>query len=171
MTQTIAYLALLVRDYDEALAYFTHVLGFENIEDTVLSNGKRWVLIAPRNSHATRLLLAQAVGPEQVRQIGNQAAGRVFLFLHTDDFWHDYSVMRVAESSSKKCLEKSLMALLQFLRTCMAIAGTAKRQQWTMKNRDALFALIYVQLRELLKRATRFLRVNVCTTLFNYAIR
>ncbi|MBV8892033.1 MAG: VOC family protein [Acidobacteria bacterium] len=94
MTQTIAYLALLVRDYDEALAYFTHVLGFENIEDTVLSNGKRWVLIAPRNSHATRLLLAQAVGPEQVRQIGNQAAGRVFLFLHTDDFWRDYSVMR-----------------------------------------------------------------------------
>jgi len=68
MTQTIAYITLLVRDYEEALAYFTRVLGFEIIEDTVLANSERWVLIAPRNSQDTRLLLERAVGPEQVSQ-------------------------------------------------------------------------------------------------------
>jgi len=91
MSQTIGYVALVVRDYDEALEYFIRVLGFELIEDTPLDDGKRWVLVTPRNSHGTCLLLARAVTPEQSSRIGNQTGGRVFLFLHTDDFWRDYT--------------------------------------------------------------------------------
>src|SRR5262249_5898391 len=91
MSQTIGYFALVVRDYDEALEYFIRVLGFELIEDTPLDDGKRWVLLTPRNSHGTWLLLARAVTPEKSSRIGNQTSGRVFLFLHTDDFWRDYT--------------------------------------------------------------------------------
>ena len=94
MTQSLGYVALLVRDYDEALAFFTQVLGFSVVEDTPLGNGKRWVLVRPANSRGTSLLLAQAATPEQERRIGNQTGGRVFLFLHTDDFWRDYHEMR-----------------------------------------------------------------------------
>jgi len=94
MAQKIGYVALLVRDYDEALSYFTRVLGFELIEDTPLGDDKRWVLIAPPNSHGTCLLLARAVTAEQSSRIGNQTGGRVFLFLHSDDFWRDYAVLR-----------------------------------------------------------------------------
>jgi catechol 2,3-dioxygenase-like lactoylglutathione lyase family enzyme len=94
MTQSIGYVALLVRDYDEALSYFTRALGFQIIEDTSLGNVKRWVLIAPPSSDGTRLLLARAVGPQQVSRVGNQAGGRVFLFLHSDDFWSDYAAMK-----------------------------------------------------------------------------
>lgn len=94
MTQTLGYVALLVRDYDEALAYFSKVLGFGVIEDTPLSAEKRWVLVAPPGSRGTCLLLARAVGPEQVTQIGKQAGGRVFLFLHTNNFWSDYAAMK-----------------------------------------------------------------------------
>ena len=93
MSQTIGYVALVVRDYDEALDYFVRVLGFELIEDTPLGNDKRWVLVAPRNSQGTCLLLARAVTPEQSSRIGNQTGGRVFLFLHTDDFWRDYNAL------------------------------------------------------------------------------
>ena len=93
MKQTIGYVALIVRDYDEALAYFTGVLGFQLIEDTPVE-GKRWVLIAPPGSQGTCLLLARAVNSEQSSRIGNQSGGRVFLFLHTDDFWHDYSLFK-----------------------------------------------------------------------------
>ena len=94
MGQMLAYVALVVRDYDEALAYFTDVLGFELIEDTPISVEKRWVLVAPPNCHGSRLLLARAVNPEQATRIGNQTGRRVFLFLHTDDFWRDYSAMK-----------------------------------------------------------------------------
>jgi catechol 2,3-dioxygenase-like lactoylglutathione lyase family enzyme len=94
MTQNLAYVALVVRDYDEAVAFFTNALGFELIEDTTLEEGKRWVLVAPPNSRGTRLLLAQAANPEQASRIGNQTGGRVFLFLHTDDFWRDYRAMK-----------------------------------------------------------------------------
>jgi len=94
MTQRIGYVALLVRDYDEALSYFVDVLGFEVAEDSPLGGEKRWVLVAPPNSRGTCLLLARAVGDEQVVQIGNQAGGRVLLFLHTDDFWNDYRAMK-----------------------------------------------------------------------------
>jgi len=87
-------LALVVRDYDEALAFYVGTLGFELIEDTVLGPDKRWVLVAPPGSRETRLLLARAATPEQATRIGNQTGGRVFLFLHTDDFQADYDRLR-----------------------------------------------------------------------------
>jgi len=87
-------LALVVRDYDEALAFYVGTLGFELIEDTVLGPDKRWVLVAPPGSRETRLLLARAATPEQATRIGNQTGGRVFLFLHTDDFQRDYDRLR-----------------------------------------------------------------------------
>jgi catechol 2,3-dioxygenase-like lactoylglutathione lyase family enzyme len=91
--QTIGHVALIVRDYDEALAFFTRTLNFRVVEDTRLSETKRWVLVAPPGSQGTNLLLARAVTPEQMSRIGNQSGGRVFLFLHTDDFWRDYREM------------------------------------------------------------------------------
>jgi catechol 2,3-dioxygenase-like lactoylglutathione lyase family enzyme len=91
--QTLGHVALVVRDYDEALAFFTRILHFELIEDTRLSGDKRWVLIAPPGSRGTTLLLARAATTEQESRIGNQTGGRVFLFLHTDDFWRDYHEM------------------------------------------------------------------------------
>jgi catechol 2,3-dioxygenase-like lactoylglutathione lyase family enzyme len=89
--RTLGYVVLVVRDYDEAIAYYTSVLGFALIEDTRLTDEKRWVLVAPSPACETRLLLARGVGTEQVSRIGNQTGGRVFLFLHTDDFWRDYN--------------------------------------------------------------------------------
>lgn len=94
MRQQIGYVALLVRDYDEALAFYTGILGFDLIEDTALEGGKRWVLVAPPGSAGTCLLLAKATTPEQIARIGDQTGGRVFLFLHTDDFWRDYHALR-----------------------------------------------------------------------------
>jgi len=91
--QTLGHVALVVRDYDEALAFFTGTLNFTVIEDTRQSEEKRWVLIAPPGSSGTTLLLARAATPEQASRIGNQTGGRVFLFLHTDDFWRDYHEM------------------------------------------------------------------------------
>jgi catechol 2,3-dioxygenase-like lactoylglutathione lyase family enzyme len=93
MMQTLGHVALLVREYDEAIAFFTRTLNFKLIEDTRLSEDKRWVLIAPPGSRGTSLLLARSATPEQVSRIGNQTGGRVFLFLHTDDFWRDYNEM------------------------------------------------------------------------------
>ncbi|HYW38014.1 MAG TPA: VOC family protein [Terriglobales bacterium] len=93
MMQTLGHVALVVREYDEALAFFTRTLNFRVIEDTRLGEDKRWVLVAPPGSQGTSLLLARAATPEQVRCIGNQTGGRVFLFLHTDDFWRDYREM------------------------------------------------------------------------------
>jgi catechol 2,3-dioxygenase-like lactoylglutathione lyase family enzyme len=98
MAQTLGYVALVVRDYDEALAFFTRSLGFVVIEDSVAKdrsgNEKRWVLVGPPDSRGTNLLLARASTPEEESRIGNQTGGRVFLFLHTDDFWRDYGEMR-----------------------------------------------------------------------------
>jgi len=94
MNQSIAHVALLVRDYDEAIAYFAEKLGFILLEDTPQGEGKRWVRVAPPGAQGTSLLLAQAAGPEQVALIGRQGGGRVFLFLETDDFWRDYNAMR-----------------------------------------------------------------------------
>lgn len=90
MNQSIAHIALVVADYDEAIRFYTEKLGFELVEDTTLSETKRWVLVAPKNSGGCQLLLAKAVGDEQKSRIGNQTGGRVFLFLRTDDFWRDY---------------------------------------------------------------------------------
>jgi catechol 2,3-dioxygenase-like lactoylglutathione lyase family enzyme len=91
--QTLGHVALVVREYDEAIAFFTRTLNFRVVEDTPLSEDKRWVLIAPPGSKGTSLLLARAATPEQVSRIGSQTGGRVFLFLHTDDFWRDYKEM------------------------------------------------------------------------------
>lgn len=89
--QQIGYVALVVREYDEAIAFFSEKLGFVLVEDTVLGGEKRWVLMEPPNSTGTQLLLARAAVEEQITRIGNQTGGRVFLFLHTDDFWRDYN--------------------------------------------------------------------------------
>jgi len=94
MRQTIGRIALLVRDYDEAIAYYTTCLGFALIEDTPLGDGKRWIVVAPPGGSGTALLLAKAATPEQAARVGDQAGGRVFLFLGTDDFWRDYHEMR-----------------------------------------------------------------------------
>lgn len=97
MSQTLGYVALVVRDYDEAIAFFTQSLGFRLIEDSVSKDRhgreKRWVLVAPPDSRGTALLLARASSPEEAIRIGHQTGGRVFLFLHTDDFWRDYRAM------------------------------------------------------------------------------
>jgi catechol 2,3-dioxygenase-like lactoylglutathione lyase family enzyme len=97
MPQTIGYVALVVIDYDEAIAFFTGKLGFELIEDSPSKDrqgrDKRWVLVAPPGSRGTSLLLARASTPEEASRVGNQTGGRVFLFLHTDDFWRDYRAM------------------------------------------------------------------------------
>ena len=90
MRQTLAALSLLVPSYDEGLAFFVGALGFSLVEDTPLADGKRWVLVAPPGNGGARILLAQAVGEAQRRAIGDQAGGRVFLFLHTDDFARDH---------------------------------------------------------------------------------
>jgi catechol 2,3-dioxygenase-like lactoylglutathione lyase family enzyme len=92
MAQTIGCIAVVVRDYDEAIAYFTGVLGFELVENSVLSDAKRWVLVAPLGSRETKLLLAKAATPDQTLRVGDQTGGRVFLFLQTDDFWRDYQM-------------------------------------------------------------------------------
>jgi catechol 2,3-dioxygenase-like lactoylglutathione lyase family enzyme len=89
--QTIGEIALVVRDYDEAIHFYVDVLGFDLIEDTTIpAQDKRWVVVAPPGSVGSRLLLARATNDEQASRIGNQAGGRVFLFLHTDDFWRDF---------------------------------------------------------------------------------
>jgi catechol 2,3-dioxygenase-like lactoylglutathione lyase family enzyme len=90
MKQKIAHIALVVADYDEAIAFYTQKLHFTLIEDTPLSDTKRWVLVAPKGATECCLLLAKAVGTAQESRIGNQTGGRVFLFLHTDDFDRDY---------------------------------------------------------------------------------
>jgi len=89
MAPTLAHLALLVRDYDEAIAWFTGALGFGLLEDTPLGGGKRWVRVGPAGGRGAALLLARAATPEQEAAVGKQAGGRVFLFLHTDDFARD----------------------------------------------------------------------------------
>ena len=93
MAQKLAHLALVVRDYDEAIAFYTQRLGFELLEDSPLEAGKRWVRVAPPGGGAS-LLLARAASDEQRTRVGNQTGGRVFLFLHTDDFWRDYRAYR-----------------------------------------------------------------------------
>ena len=94
MTQRISMVALLVRDYDEAIRFFTQALRFVLLEDTPLADGKRWVRIAPSSAAGMGLLLARASTPEQERAIGNQTGGRVFMFLNTDDFDRDYEHMK-----------------------------------------------------------------------------
>jgi catechol 2,3-dioxygenase-like lactoylglutathione lyase family enzyme len=94
LRQSIIHVALVVRDYDEAIQFFTEKLDFTLVDDTYQpQQDKRWVLVAPPGSNGPSLLLARATTPEQERAIGNQTGGRVFLFLSTDDFWRDYNRM------------------------------------------------------------------------------
>lgn len=93
MRHAIGAISLLVRDYDEAIGYYTQCLSFELIEDTPLGGGKRWVVLAPPGARETRLLLARADTPEQQASVGHQAGGRVFLFLHVDDFHARHEAM------------------------------------------------------------------------------
>jgi catechol 2,3-dioxygenase-like lactoylglutathione lyase family enzyme len=92
MPRTLAAVTLVVRDYDEAIAWFTRALGFELVEDEPRGDGKRWVVVRPRDG-GTALLLARAATPEQVESVGRQAGGRVAFFLHTDDFARDHAHM------------------------------------------------------------------------------
>jgi catechol 2,3-dioxygenase-like lactoylglutathione lyase family enzyme len=95
--QQIAHIALVVADYDEALAFYTRKLRFTVVEDTYQpAQDKRWVVVSPPGSSGTTLLLARASTPQQAKFVGNQAGGRVFLFLRTDDFWRDYNDMVAA---------------------------------------------------------------------------
>lgn len=95
MKQSIVHIALVVKDYDEAIAFYTQKLQFTLIEDTYQpAQDKRWVVVSPPGSTGTTLVLAKASKPEQQPFVGNQTGGRVFLFLATDDFWRDYNEMR-----------------------------------------------------------------------------
>jgi catechol 2,3-dioxygenase-like lactoylglutathione lyase family enzyme len=90
MNQRLAHIAIVVNDYDEAIKFYTEKLHFDLIEDTRLSETKRWVLVRPKGSNGCCLLLAKAANEEQKSRVGNQTGGRVFLFLHTDNFERDY---------------------------------------------------------------------------------
>jgi catechol 2,3-dioxygenase-like lactoylglutathione lyase family enzyme len=93
MKQYIAHVALIVDDYDDAIAFYTQKIDFELIEDTKLNEEKRWVLIKPKGATETAILLAKASNTEQESRIGNQTGGRVFIFLNTDNLWRDYHIM------------------------------------------------------------------------------
>ncbi|MSU00375.1 VOC family protein [Tissierella pigra] len=94
MIQSIVHIALVVRDYDEAIEFYTKKLNFTLVEDTYQpEQDKRWVVVSPPGSVGTTILLAKASKPEQELFVGNQTGGRVFLFLNTDDFWRDYNEM------------------------------------------------------------------------------
>jgi catechol 2,3-dioxygenase-like lactoylglutathione lyase family enzyme len=97
MKQSISQITLVVNDYDEAIEFYTQKLQFELVEDTPLTESKRWVLVRPQNSNGFCLLLAKAVNEEQKKSVGNQSGGRVFLFLKTDDFWRDFHQMKSVE--------------------------------------------------------------------------
>lgn len=94
MYQRIAHIALVVRDYDEAIDFYTKKLDFQLLEDTRLSETKRWVMVAPNGAKECCLLLAKAADKEQLKHIGNQTGGRVSFFLFTDDFWRDYEKLK-----------------------------------------------------------------------------
>jgi catechol 2,3-dioxygenase-like lactoylglutathione lyase family enzyme len=96
MKQQLARIAIVVNDYDEAIQFYTEKLGFTLVEDTVMSETKRWVVVSPKGSDGCCLLLAKAANDEQKSRVGNQTGGRVFLFLYTDDFWQDYNYMIAA---------------------------------------------------------------------------
>lgn len=94
MKHEIVHIALVIKDYDEAIAFYTEKLNFDLLEDTYQpEQDKRWVVVAPKGSKGTSILLARASNEKQAQFVGNQAGGRVFLFLNTDDFWRDYHAM------------------------------------------------------------------------------
>ena len=94
MYQRIAHITLVVDDYDKAIKFYTEKLEFNLLEDTILSEGKRWVMVAPKGAKECSLVLAKAANDQQVARIGNQTGGRVFLLLFTDNFWRDYESLK-----------------------------------------------------------------------------
>ena len=102
MPQRLAQVSVLVRDYDEAIAFFVDQLGFELVEDTPIpEQSKRWVVVAPKGGQGPSILLAQAANEEETARIGDQTGGRVFLFLYTDDFWRDYNCLLYTSPSPR----------------------------------------------------------------------
>lgn len=95
LKQYLGHIALVVDDYDRAIAFYTRQLNFDVIEDTLISETKRWVVVAPKGSSQCKILLAKAANEEQKSRIGNQTGGRVFLFLYTDNFERDYSELKL----------------------------------------------------------------------------
>jgi catechol 2,3-dioxygenase-like lactoylglutathione lyase family enzyme len=94
MKLNLALITVVVRDYDEAISFYTKKLGFDLLEDTRLNEFKRWVVVGQRGNHGCNLLLARASDEKQTQSIGNQTGGRVFLFLHTNDFWRDHEALK-----------------------------------------------------------------------------
>lgn len=123
MKQSIAHIALLVREYDEAIDFYTTKLSFTLTEDTSLSSTKRWVLIAPPGSVGTQLLLAKADNDIQKIAIGNQSGGRVFLFLYTDDFYRDYHAMKNKGIEFVRDPSHETYGMLRCLKIYMEIYG------------------------------------------------
>lgn len=124
MLQSIVHIALVVRDYDEAIDFYTNRLHFTLIEDSYQpEQDKRWVVVAPPGSHGTTVLLARASKPEQEAFIGNQTGGRVFLFLGTDDFWRDYREMQERGIRFVREPKEADYGTWQSLRICMATGG------------------------------------------------
>ena len=92
MNQSIGLIAIVIRDYDEAIKFYVDTLGFRLVEDTYIpEQDKRWVVVTPKGRNTSQILLARGVGNEQISRVGNQTGGRVFLFLYTDDFWRDFN--------------------------------------------------------------------------------
>jgi len=126
MKQHLSLTAVVVRDYDEAIAFYVGILGFKLVQDTpvespvVPESGKRWVIVAPTGSSESRILLAQAMGDEQISRIGDQTGGRVSLFLYTDDFWRDYNAYRAkgVEFIRGEPREESYGTVAVFLDVC-----------------------------------------------------
>ena len=106
MYQRIAHIALIVDDYDQAIAFYTEKLEFTLLEDTRLTEDKRWVVVAPKGAKECSLLLAKAANEKQSARVGNQTGGRVFLFLHTDDFWRDYEKLKDGDIQFVRLPEK-----------------------------------------------------------------
>lgn len=111
MNQRIAHIALVVRDYDEAIQFYTEKLGFVLLEDTKIDDLKRWVLIAPPGAKECCLLLARAADEKQLASVGNQTGGRVFLFLFTDNFWSDYNKMMERKVNFLYALQKKNLSV------------------------------------------------------------
>ena len=123
MNQRLMHIALVVADYDEAIHWYTQKLGFKLIEDTTLSEVKRWVLIQPPGEGSCQLLLAKAATEEQKSRVGNQTGGRVFLFLHTDDFERDHENLRQQAITIVRGPSQEEYGKVLFSRTCMEICG------------------------------------------------
>jgi catechol 2,3-dioxygenase-like lactoylglutathione lyase family enzyme len=130
MNQVLAHIAMVVNDYDEAILFYTGTLGFNLVEDTPLSDTKRWVIVRPPGSGTCSLLLAKAASEEQTTRIGNQTGGRVFLFLHTDDFQRDF----------RRLVEKGV-----------TIVREPAIESW---GRVAVFADLYGNLWDLIERSS-----------------